>query len=166
MKIRKKLRRDLRKIQREFGTTMIFVTHDQEEAFELGDIISIMHGGRIEQCGDPMELYDGPSSLFVSSFLGEANMIDIKKDKGAMVMIRPENVQISKKGSCWYESGTEGVITELIQLGPILEYKVLLKNGDTLRSVATRSDLCTKGLKVGDSVMVNILRFRYLGKGT
>ena len=65
------LRADLKKIQGEFGTTMVYITHDQEEAFALSDRIMVMHDGAIEQIGTPEELLSDPASDYVRSFVIE-----------------------------------------------------------------------------------------------
>jgi sulfate transport system ATP-binding protein len=74
-KIRVDLRRTLRRIQREIGTTTIFVTHDQEEAFELADRLGVMNAGRLLEVGPPDELYQRPQTEFVATFLGTANLL-------------------------------------------------------------------------------------------
>ena len=74
-KIRIELRRTLRLIQREIGMTTIFVTHDQEEAFELADRLGVMNVGRLLEVGPPDELYLHPQTEFVATFLGTANLL-------------------------------------------------------------------------------------------
>jgi ABC-type Fe3+/spermidine/putrescine transport system ATPase subunit len=74
-KIRIELRQVLRRIQRELGVTAIFVTHDQEEAFELGDRVGVMNLGKLVEVGPPEELYLRPRSAFVATFLGVSNFI-------------------------------------------------------------------------------------------
>ncbi|MGH9382245.1 MAG: ATP-binding cassette domain-containing protein [Thermoanaerobaculia bacterium] len=74
-KIRLELRHALRRIQREVGLTTVFVTHDQEEAFELADRLAVLHDGRLLEVGEPRELYLRPRSPFVATFLGAANLV-------------------------------------------------------------------------------------------
>ncbi|WIG59060.1 MAG: Sulfate and thiosulfate import ATP-binding protein CysA [Ktedonobacterales bacterium] len=74
-KIRVDMRRNLRAIQRELGITTIFVTHDQEEAFELGDQLGVMNVGRLLEAGPPTELYLRPQTEFAATFLGSANLL-------------------------------------------------------------------------------------------
>jgi ABC-type Fe3+/spermidine/putrescine transport system ATPase subunit len=72
--IRVELRDTIRKVQRRLGMTTILVTHDQEEAFALGDRIGVMHNGRLLEAGKPETLYRNPASRFVATFLGAANL--------------------------------------------------------------------------------------------
>lgn len=74
-KIRIELRRTMRRIQNEIGMTTIFVTHDQEEAFELADRIGVMNFGRLLEVGQPEELYQRPQTEYVATFLGTANLL-------------------------------------------------------------------------------------------
>ena len=74
-KIRVELRRSLKKIQRQSGVAAILVTHDQEEAFDLGDRIGVMNFGRLIEVGTPQELYQHPKTEYVASFLGSANLL-------------------------------------------------------------------------------------------
>ncbi|UCF99488.1 MAG: ABC transporter ATP-binding protein [Spirochaetaceae bacterium] len=74
-KLRKSLRTEIRRIQRELGITTLYVTHDQEEALVLGDRIAVMRDGHIEQIDTPDNIYNRPRNLFVGTFLGQANLV-------------------------------------------------------------------------------------------
>ncbi|HYH45449.1 MAG TPA: ABC transporter ATP-binding protein [Thermoanaerobaculia bacterium] len=74
-KVRLELRRTIREIQRELGITTVFVTHDQEEAFELADRLAVLSFGRLLEAGPPDELYLRPETEFVATFLGTANLM-------------------------------------------------------------------------------------------
>jgi ABC-type Fe3+/spermidine/putrescine transport system ATPase subunit len=74
-KLRKTLRVEIRRIQRELGVTTLYVTHDQEEALVLGDRIAVMREGHIEQIDTPEGIYNRPVNLFVGTFLGQANLL-------------------------------------------------------------------------------------------
>jgi sulfate/thiosulfate transport system ATP-binding protein len=74
-RIRTELRRTIREIQREIRLTTVFVTHDQEEAFELADRLAVMNFGRLLEQGPPQELYLRPQTEFVATFLGTANLL-------------------------------------------------------------------------------------------
>ena len=77
-KIRREVRSELRNIQEKLGVTVIYVTHDQEEAMVLGDQVVIMKEGLVIQNGSPSEVYGRPQNRFVARFLGSANVLDIK----------------------------------------------------------------------------------------
>ncbi len=66
---------EIKRLQRQFGLTAIMVTHDQDEAMAIADRIAVMRGGRIEQLGTPVEIYDNPATLFVNSFIGSSNLL-------------------------------------------------------------------------------------------
>jgi len=74
-KLRKQLRTELKRIQRETGMTAVYVTHDQDEALEISDHIAVFNKGRIEQIGTPREIYDHSATEFVCNFIGEANLL-------------------------------------------------------------------------------------------
>lgn len=76
--VRRELRRWLRKLHKDMSITTIFVTHDQEEAFDLADRVVIMKDGRICQQGKPIEIYQHPANAFVHEFLGESNRIQVQ----------------------------------------------------------------------------------------
>ncbi len=74
-KLRRQMRLELRELQEATGVTMVYVTHDQEEAFALGDLVAVMNQGRIAQLDKPRDIYENPSDPFVASFVGNANLI-------------------------------------------------------------------------------------------
>jgi spermidine/putrescine transport system ATP-binding protein len=74
-KLRLQMQIELKAIQETTGKTFLFVTHDQEEALAMSDVIVVMNNGRIEQMGDPHTLYSRPNSVFVANFIGEANLL-------------------------------------------------------------------------------------------
>jgi spermidine/putrescine transport system ATP-binding protein len=74
-KLRGEMRTELRRIQREVGTTFLYVTHDQESALSMSDRMAVMHDGRIVESGPPTALYDRPRTAFVADFLGDANLL-------------------------------------------------------------------------------------------
>ncbi|MES2306269.1 MAG: sn-glycerol-3-phosphate ABC transporter ATP-binding protein UgpC [Gemmatimonadota bacterium] len=76
-KLRVQMRRELAALRRRLGTTTLYVTHDQVEAMTLGDRIVVMHAGRVQQVGSPLDIYDRPANLFVAGFLGSPPMNQI-----------------------------------------------------------------------------------------
>ena len=87
-KLRVHTRTELKTLQRELGTTMVFVTHDQAEAMSLANRIAIMSAGLLQQVGTPDEVYDHPANLFVAEFIGSPpmNILDARRDGDALVV--------------------------------------------------------------------------------
>jgi len=106
-KLRETVRNEIRKIQKKLGITMIFVTHDQEEAMSISDRIIVMNEGNIEQIGTPREIYTFPETVFVAEFIGKANIMEINKKS---FIIRPENVNIS-----YNEKDNEKINNEIVK---------------------------------------------------
>jgi ABC-type Fe3+/spermidine/putrescine transport system ATPase subunit len=75
--LRERTRRELRRLIQSVGITTIIVTHEQEEAFDLGEVIAVLREGRLEQVGSAEELYDHPASAFVAGFVGRASPVDV-----------------------------------------------------------------------------------------
>ncbi len=119
-KVRVELRQWLRRLHDEIGMTSIFVTHDQEEAFELADEVVVMNHGRIEQRGKPDEVFDKPATPFVMDFLGNVNLFHGRVENGrafwhgvpidypdyphaqsrpARVYLRPHELDIARTGT-------------------------------------------------------------------
>jgi len=82
LKLRQEMQLELKKIQTKLGITFIYVTHDQEEALTMSDEIIVMHNGKIQQKGTPVDIYNEPENAFVAGFIGESNILDgvMKKD--------------------------------------------------------------------------------------
>ncbi|RKW70221.1 ABC transporter ATP-binding protein [Galactobacter caseinivorans] len=89
MKLRRQMQVELKKIQMEVGLTFIHVTHDQEEAMTMADVVAVMNQGRIEQMGNPRELYELPRTAFVANFLGKSNLMPgtVVADAGDSVVV-------------------------------------------------------------------------------
>lgn len=124
-KIRQQMREELKRIQKETGVTVVFVTHDQEEAMALSNRIVVMEQGKIAQIGTPSEIYDAPKSRYIASFIGEMNFF--KENNGLEIAFRPEDALLSAT------SGTyQGQIKQLMPVGhysvaTILYQRKLLK---------------------------------------
>ncbi len=90
-KLRVQVRGEIKELQRRLKTTTIYVTHDQVEAMTMGDKIVVLNGGRVEQIGAPLDLYDRPANKFVATFLGSPamNLIDGKIDSAGARLVLP-----------------------------------------------------------------------------
>lgn len=112
-RVRERLRREIRRIQREVGITTVYVTHDQVEAMAISDRIALMNFGKIEQVGEPLDLYLNPKSEFVARFLGDGNLLEARvhdgkakigslefnistSSKKVKIFFRPEHVEIGE----------------------------------------------------------------------
>ena len=139
--LRDVMRKEIKRIQKQFGVTMIIVTHDQEDAFKLADRVIVINEGHIEQIGTPEELYKNPKNNFISSFIGENNIIDKN------LIIRPEEISIK------LDSSGEGKVVDVTYLGATVEYLVETPDGNTLK-VLTMST--AERFNIGDKVLVQI----------
>jgi ABC-type sugar transport system ATPase subunit len=90
--LRAQARGEIKRLQRDVGTTTVYVTHDQVEAMTLGDRIAVMNAGRLEQVGTPDELYERPANVFVGGFIGSPAMSFLPSD-GVLLGVRPEHVR-------------------------------------------------------------------------
>ena len=101
--LRSRTRAEIRSLQRRLGTTMLYVTHDQVEAFTLGDRVAVLRAGRIEQIGTPRELYEQPVNTFVARFVGAPamNLLPASLFDGAraaaIIGIRPEKIRLDEE---------------------------------------------------------------------
>ena len=90
--LRVQMRGEIKRLQRDLGTTTVFVTHDQVEAMTMGDRIAIMRDGRLEQLGKPSEIYVRPASRFVAGFIGSPGMafsrFGVERTPGGVVLSR------------------------------------------------------------------------------
>lgn len=118
--LRDQLRGELRRLQEETGVTAVMVTHDQEEAMAVSDLVGVMRGGELLQIGSPSEIYHRPGTPFVARFLGAANILPDNFPgaiRGKTLMIRPEQIVLGEEaGRCsWSATGT---IRSVTFLGP------------------------------------------------
>ena len=133
-KLRRNLQVEIRRIQQDFGMTTIFVTHDQDEAMVMSDVIHLFHNGLVEQSGTPTDLYTQPVSKFAASFIGNYNILsaaDFQKASGeavdcADVAIRPEivriNLEVADESKRFH---MEGKVIDSLSHGNLMRYTIL-----------------------------------------
>lgn len=97
-KLRRQMQFELRRIQKNIGTTMIFVTHDQDEALTMSDRVALLNGGRIEQIGTPEEIYRSPRTAFAADFLGAGNLVGATITDGRAVSASGVTVPVVANG--------------------------------------------------------------------
>jgi sulfate/thiosulfate transport system ATP-binding protein len=139
-KVRQELRRWLRHLHDEVHITSVFVTHDQEEALELADLVAVMNEGRIEQVGSPDEVYNHATSPFVYNFLGNVNLFHGRVDNGQayiddqatektgnLVFVRPHLLEITRQpnGANHFRATTKHINSA----GPLVKVEAVTKSG-------------------------------------
>jgi putative spermidine/putrescine transport system ATP-binding protein len=154
-KLREQLQLEIKRVHRESGISVLYVTHDQEEALTMSDRIAVFNHGRIEQIGRPEELYDTPATRFVAGFIGDTNFLsgrvlgssdgicEIETAAGrvqttageglvaggrASVAVRPERVILSSSKDDG--PGLRGNVSDVIYLGNARKYVVRLSDGN------------------------------------
>jgi len=127
--LRVQMRMEVTKLQKQLGTTAIYVTHDQVEAMTMADKIVVLNAGHIEQHGSPLELYERPANLFVAGFIGSPKMNFITGESAnehgaATIGVRPEHLKVERDGEGW--QGTVAVAEHLgsdtflhVDVGPL-----------------------------------------------
>ncbi|WP_020694511.1 ABC transporter ATP-binding protein [Reyranella massiliensis] len=90
-KLRQQMQFELKELQKRLGVTLVFVTHDQEEALAMSDRIAVMNKGKVEQVGSPTEIYERPRTRFVADFIGEINILEGGSRARAL---RPEKIRL------------------------------------------------------------------------
>lgn len=173
LKLRKAMQEELRRIHAATGGTFVFVTHDQEEAMGLANRICVVEAGRIIQDGPPEDIYRFPKSRFVSTFIGEANVLcgrrsnnrarleggvefdDDGSDADIVCVIRPEKMAIAPMDDPdrlnRVDAKVAATLDDAVFLGPYVKYTVRLANGKQLTVDSRDLDLREK-LRIGGGV--------------
>ncbi len=147
--LRERTRHELREAIQRVGITTVFVTHEQEEAFDLGDRVAVLDRGRLEQVGTPDELYDRPATAFVAGFVGRANVLPgalLGEPAGARVLVRPEAMRLG-------EGPLAGAVTARRFAGGFAYFTVRHASGTTFEVFAPHD-----AARVGDAVRVAVTR--------
>jgi putative spermidine/putrescine transport system ATP-binding protein len=139
LKLRQEMQIELKQIQKEVGITFVYVTHDQEEALTMSDRMAVMAGGRIEQIGSPVEVYERPATEFVAGFIGISNVL--LRD-GVRFVIRPEKIRMLAEGEASDPGMTveAGTVEDVIYVGMTTRYVVHLDRGEQLVAVRQNMD--------------------------
>ena len=100
-KLRQQMQFELKNLQKKIGVTLVYVTHDQEEALTMSDRIAVMHQGLVVQIGPPLEIYNHPVTKFVSNFIGDSNLFEgsvEKIDKGPVHVVTTDQIRLVIRG--------------------------------------------------------------------
>jgi ABC-type Fe3+/spermidine/putrescine transport system ATPase subunit len=178
-KLRERLQLEIKQIQTNLGVTVIYVTHDQEEALVMSDRIAVMNRGRIEQIGTPSELYHRSANAFVADFIGQSNLIagtvvslrgrectvrigdlhdvsvsvdtDWSEGHEAVVVLRPENVNLAPDNGQGNDQFS-GVIQGVAFVGDSTKYTVQSDQGPIIVARIQRS---SAAFSAGDRVKIS-----------
>ena len=164
LKLRKDMQNELKNIQKALGITFVFVTHDQEEALSMSDTVVVMHEGKIQQIGSPVDIYNEPENAFVADFIGESNILDgvmkddyrvffsgkefkcldtgFDKNEPVDVVVRPEDVDIVAED----KGMLRGIVTSVTFLG--VHYEIIVDIGGFKWMIQT-TDYAAEGDVVG-----------------
>ena len=161
-RLREQMQLELKKLHDRLRMTVLYVTHDQQEALTMADRIVLMHGGRIEQIGPPAELYANPVSIFAAEFFGDSNLMGgtvletglhdkIRLDRGDTVLararpsashgqrvtliVRPENLSISRGAVPDGVNRVRGIIESTIILGNLVRHDLRLRDGSGITCI-------------------------------
>lgn len=164
-KVRQELRQWLRHLHDEMHVTTVFVTHDQEEAFEVADHVVVMRAGRIEQSGSPQDVFDRPANPFVMDFLGHVNVFHGRLEAGQMhlgdiAMDYPDYPFAESREATGYVRPHEVELDRLPQNGHSLPVKVLHVNP---AGAVTRVRVLSETFGVAMSVDLRPERYAELG---
>jgi ABC-type Fe3+/spermidine/putrescine transport system ATPase subunit len=143
-KLRQQMQFELKELQQRLGVTLVFVTHDQEEALAMSDRIAVMNKGRVEQIGAPTEIYERPRTRFVADFIGEINLLD---DGPKPRALRPEKIRLGPPA----EARLAGTIETANFLGGATLYRVRAADNRTFLARETHAGERSPR-KAGDAV--------------
>ena len=176
--LREQMKLEIKRIHRDVGVTVLYVTHDQEEALTMSDRVALMKGGRIAQLGSAEDLYERPASRFVAEFIGESNLLEGRvesADGGALfvhdggvrvrlasvphgpgaytLMVRPEKIGIASAAGPG-EDGLAGKVEEVVYVGEFTRYQVRLAP-DVLFGVKVPNTRAVHRARPGDTVRLH-----------
>ena len=177
LKLRKEMQLELKRLHREVGITFIYVTHDQEEALTMSDLIAVMDAGRIVQLAPPREIYDRPRTTFVANFVGVSNLLAgvVRESAGrsatieveggwlfgktlerppaagerVLVAVRPEKLRVTKDGR-----GLRGQLEDFVYLGSRATLVVRLDGDRLLQVEDSTAELQNGAGRIGEPIAV------------
>lgn len=179
LKLREQMQLELKRIQREVGTTFVYVTHDQKEAITMSNSIAVMNNGIVEQIGDAGEIYENPRTVFVANFIGETNLFDgtvssngngaatvdcaglavkvaasgaVADGQRASVSVRPEKIRIGA-GFDGIANCYDGVVEDVVYQGSTTSYRIRVGGGREV-NVAVQNTERSDGYAPGARIKV------------
>lgn len=183
-KLRVEMRTEIRRIQREFAITTIYVTHDQEESLSISNRIAVMNEGKLVQIGTPREIYENPVNKFVAQFIGSTNFLkgtilsfkdpyatldtkfgkvvaykgkiqNLKENSEVLCSVRPEAIKLYQKTEEKGPSNTiSGKVELLTYLGDMVRYQIQLDDTDQIFNATIQNIGGTKVFEIGEKVTI------------
>ena len=178
-RLRTQMQLEIMRISRNLGSTVVYVTHDQEEALVMSDLIAVYNNGAIEQLGTSRELYEAPKTRFVADFIGESVLLPCvadgkggcagdgwfgelpsraaMRDGSGVLVLRPEDLSLALRDAPEEEQRANfinGVVTDVIYVGSALISMVRTENGAEIEVRAPRSEAALS-IRSGDRVSVS-----------
>jgi sulfate transport system ATP-binding protein len=179
-KVRQELRQWLRRLHDDLGVTSLFVTHDQEEAFEVADRVVVMGHGRIEQSGTPAEVFDHPANAFVMDFLGNVNVFHGRVENGRAVLgsvelAAPDYPELESRSAAVYvrpheldidhaSTGSKSLAAQVVHVnsaGSVARVQLLAPDfGAAIHAEVSLERFAQLGLRAGQTVYLSPRRVR------
>jgi putative spermidine/putrescine transport system ATP-binding protein len=179
-KLREHMQLEIKRLHRELGMSIIYVTHDQEEALVMSDRIAVFNLGRLEQVGTPTELYERPATRFVAEFIGESNIFPgissapangfctldsagarlravatrpLAEGERAVISVRPERIALQAgEPASAMENVVCGRVTDVVYLGRSRKYVVRTNAGQEVVSLQQARSGAEPGFEIGEAV--------------
>jgi putative spermidine/putrescine transport system ATP-binding protein len=149
--LRLRMRAELKKLQRELGISFIHVTHGQDEAMALADIVVLMNGGRIEQQGSPREIFNHPRTEFTAKFIGGHNVIALGEESFA---VRVDRMMLKRPNETVTGPSIAGTVSEVEYQGTYVRVALAIEGGADIAAQLTESQFDAANYSVGQRVLV------------
>jgi len=147
--LRLRMRAELKKLQRELGISFIHVTHGQDEAMALADIVVLMNGGRIEQQGSPRDIFNHPQTEFTAKFIGGHNVIGVGDKTYA---VRVDKLMLKRPGGTVTGPSVEGTVNEVEYQGTYVRVAITIHGGAEISAQLSESQFDAANFGVGERV--------------
>jgi putative spermidine/putrescine transport system ATP-binding protein len=148
--LRLRMRTELKKLQRELGISFIHVTHGQDEAMALADIVVLMNGGRIEQQGSPREIFNRPRTEFTAKFIGGHNVIAVGEETFA---VRVDRLLLKRAGDTVNGLSVTGKISEIEYQGTYVRVAIAIEDRADISAQLSESQFDAANYRVGERVI-------------
>lgn len=155
--LRLRVREELKRLQKELGLTFVHVTHSQDEALALADLVVVMNEGRIAQAGPAREVFNRPANAFTARFIGGHNVLDARLfGRSGEVALRSDRIRLEPAGAG--EIGLEGTVVMVVYQGDRVEVRLVLEGGQELLAAIPEPLFDACPVNPGERVQLAIAR--------